>query len=685
MSFLAALDAADAPLGGKARSLARLAAAGLATPPGFVITDALFRAICPRAFAATAFDDAALSALDQLRRDIEKAPWPDGFPEELAARLRGLGTDRFAVRSSFASEDVLGALAAGVYASLVDVPLAEVESALRHVLCSAVSPGAAAYALAHGRNPADPPVAVVVHAYVSGAAEGSAAFAPGATPEPVLMVRHGSLTAGAEAELRASLERLAQTLGPLEVEWVLAAKGLVYLQERPFQAKMAPAEWQGWKDLPKSAGDRSAWRWDVAHNPLPLSPAQVGLVEFVDEGCRIGIRQRVLGGYLFYANDARALPSPIEPATAAGYFEALRADFEAHLAGLGPAPSLEAALALFASVYERIFGVLQPALKRTRRELQGFLRDHAPAGLPLLAALGAGVPSMAEERRRLAAAIRQADTDPDRARARAAYLLSFGDEAPIWDVSAPTYAEDPAPLLLAHGAASPQAQPVDWRAPNSDVERRLANSERDLWRGLLARAREAISLSEADDWLYARAQAVVRRALLATGHHLAKEGRLSDAREVFQLPLPLVRALASGSGTVGDLGALAAAGRAVTQVARKNPPPVWFSGDDKAVQGHGTGGSAIGHIVVHRSGCSPALPIDAVLLARTLLPTELPLVEAAALITETGGPLDHVAAQARERGIPAVIGAAGASSLLHEGDLVLVDGERGLVVKLARD
>jgi pyruvate,water dikinase len=78
----------------------------------------------------------------------------------------------------------------------------------------------------------------------------------------------------------------------------------------------------------------------------------------------------------------------------------------------------------------------------------------------------------------------------------------------------------------------------------------------------------------------------------------------------------------------------------------------------------------------------PAGAANAVLVARTLLPTELPLVDAAALVTETGGPLDHVAAQARERNLPAVVGAAGAMSTLTEGELVLVDGDRGLVVRL---
>ena len=70
------------------------------------------------------------------------------------------------------------------------------------------------------------------------------------------------------------------------------------------------------------------------------------------------------------------------------------------------------------------------------------------------------------------------------------------------------------------------------------------------------------------------------------------------------------------------------------------------------------------------------------LVARTLLPTELPLVAPLAIVVETGGPLDHVAAQARERGIPAVVGAAGACARFSHGDLVLVDGGTGLVIPL---
>jgi pyruvate,water dikinase len=71
-----------------------------------------------------------------------------------------------------------------------------------------------------------------------------------------------------------------------------------------------------------------------------------------------------------------------------------------------------------------------------------------------------------------------------------------------------------------------------------------------------------------------------------------------------------------------------------------------------------------------------------VLVAATLLPTELPLLHPAAILVETGTFLDHVAAQCRERGIPAVVGAAGARAALREGTLVVVDGDRGHVIAL---
>ena len=102
----------------------------------------------------------------------------------------------------------------------------------------------------------------------------------------------------------------------------------------------------------------------------------------------------------------------------------------------------------------------------------------------------------------------------------------------------------------------------------------------------------------------------------------------------------------------------------------------------------GAGGVCIGRVEIwneadadlDRGADLGAEPI--VIVARTILPTELPLIVASALVVETGGPLDHVAAQARERGIPAVVGALGALTAFAAGDRVLVDGDAGLVARI---
>jgi pyruvate,water dikinase len=685
MSFAVDLNAEHALLGGKARSLGELAAAGFSTPTGFAIADALFRSLCPSLPTIDRIDQATLAMLDTLRDRFIREPWPAGFQDELQSRLGSIGAASYAVRSSFAGEDVAGQLAAGVYESRIDVPADLVDEAIRQVLCSVFSPGAVAYALTRGKQPATAPVAVLIHAFIRGEADGSAAFAPKHMAEPLVTVRRGPLPADAHAELCTGVASLARSRGPVEIEWVLSAGRVIYLQARPFEPPVAPAVWAGWNDLNGEAGARDAWRWDAAHNPLPLSPAQAGLVALVDKACSIGMRQRVLGGYLFYRRDDRPLPLAIDCKEASSYFACLRARVEARLVALGPRPTLDAAVALFLSAYEPIFGVLQPALREAHKNLSQFLQTHAPEGLALVPILRAGVDSMASERRTRAAKISSANGEDDRAQGIADYLGLFGDEAPIWDVCASTYAETPDALVVreSSGMASPSVFSLDWRHASAEVEAMLAPALHEGWRHTLALAREAVCLGEADDWLYARVQAAVRRALLALGERLHQSAAIANLADVFYLPFELVQEIASRTAIPANLNAAAGAGRAEWERACANPPPSPVDGRGRTmVRGAGTGGRAIGRVIWHRPELRIPVAVDAVLVAKTLLPTELPLINAVAIVTETGGPLDHVAAQARERGIPAVVGADGASSAFGEGDVVLVDADRGVVVRL---
>ena len=680
MTFLAEIRVGDVRLGGKARSLADLAAVGLPTPPGFAVLDQVFRALCPEQPAIARLDAAALARLERLGRCVEGASWPPGFEAELEARLSGLAGARLAVRSSFAMEDRLGHLAAGVYESRLGVPSARVPEAIRAVLRSALSPGAVAYALAHGETPGRGPMAVLVHAFVAGEAEGSAAMVPGPASKVLLTMRRGRLSDDARKRLEDALASLSAAKGPMEVEWVLEGKKVLFLQARPFQPPPPPTIWLGWKDIDVSDDERAQWRWDAAHNPQPLSPAQAGLVELVDQACVIGIRQRVLGGYLFYSADPRPMPPAISGSEAEEYFLGLRAAIDKRLSRLGESPGLAEAIEVFIWAYQPIFGVLQPALRQVHAEMRSFLDDHAHGGVALLPTLRLSVGSMASERLALADGIARARTGEERSLALKAYLAMFGDESPTWDVMSATYAEVPETIpVLARSAAQPVA---DWQLSSAKIERMLPASLRAHWRELLGRYRVAVGLGEDDDWLYARLQARVRRALLWVGRKLTAAGAMVDGNDVFFLPLRLVRQLEQGQTPGPDLADLAADGRTAFLAALRAPPPLPLPVDDKLVRGRGAGGRVIGRVHLHRPGQRGPVGTDIVVVARTLLPTELPLLDAVALVTETGGILDHVAAQARERSIPAVVGATGAATVLAEGDLVLVDGDQGQVIKL---
>ncbi|MEX0874421.1 MAG: PEP-utilizing enzyme [Actinomycetota bacterium] len=59
-------------------------------------------------------------------------------------------------------------------------------------------------------------------------------------------------------------------------------------------------------------------------------------------------------------------------------------------------------------------------------------------------------------------------------------------------------------------------------------------------------------------------------------------------------------------------------------------------------------------------------------------------IPAAAVVVEVGGELSHAVIVARELGIPAVVAATGACSVLHDGDTVEVDGSAGFVKVLER-
>lgn len=92
-------------------------------------------------------------------------------------------------------------------------------------------------------------------------------------------------------------------------------------------------------------------------------------------------------------------------------------------------------------------------------------------------------------------------------------------------------------------------------------------------------------------------------------------------------------------------------------------------------------GSATGPVrILHSPKDSARLQPGDVLVASMTNPDWVPAIRrAVALVTDGGGMTCHAAIVSRELGVPCVVGARTATALLHDGDMVTVDGARGLV------
>jgi pyruvate,water dikinase len=142
-------------------------------------------------------------------------------------------------------------------------------------------------------------------------------------------------------------------------------------------------------------------------------------------------------------------------------------------------------------------------------------------------------------------------------------------------------------------------------------------------------------------------------------------------------------------GPMPDISRTPAALRAVNEpilwgVAHEYPRPVERPDDDRVLLAGvaASAGVATGTVRVIRSHTDIDLlqPGD-VLVCQVTSPSWAPLFPlATAVVADGGGVLSHAAIAAREHGLPAVLGTGSATSELHDGQAVRVDGTRGLVL-----
>jgi pyruvate,water dikinase len=292
----------------------------------------------------------------------------------------------------------------------------------------------------------------------------------------------------------------------------------------------------------------------------------------------------------------------------------------------------------------------------------------------------------------------------------ARFLRRYGHRAVAEiDIGMPRWRDDPSHLLgvLANYLRLPPdlADPLsEFRRGAAEAEAMVATLQRRARHRSRARAtvvgfslrrtRQLAGLREMPKYLLVLTLAGARAELVTIGRHLAAQGRVAQADDVFFLDLRDVRAALDGA----DQRALVRERRETyaQEMRRRHLPRLLLSDGTEpeaanvpAADGalRGTPASAGTVTAAARVVLDPAgahLEPGEVLVVPSTDPGWTPLfLTAGGLVMEMGGANSHGAVVAREYGIPAVVGVPDATSRIATGQRVRVDGTSGLVIAVS--
>ncbi len=297
--------------------------------------------------------------------------------------------------------------------------------------------------------------------------------------------------------------------------------------------------------------------------------------------------------------------------------------------------------------------------------------------------------------------------------AMSAFLVRYGQRAVAEiDLGMPRWSDDPSHLF---GVVAGYLEVTDeTRAPDvhfaqgqrdaaAMVERLSARARRRgrvraaIVRFCLGRARSLVGLREMPKFIMITAFGQTREVLSGIGAELRAAGALSRPDDVFFLDFDEIVSAAEGV-EVKDLVAERRREYGAEQQRRHVPRVLLSDGTepealavrDGAPSEPGTltgtpasAGMVTGSARVILDPAGATLRPGEILVAPSTDPGWTPLfLTAGGLVMEMGGANSHGAVVAREYGIPAVVGVAGATDAISTSDIVTVDGASG-VVRLA--
>jgi len=293
-------------------------------------------------------------------------------------------------------------------------------------------------------------------------------------------------------------------------------------------------------------------------------------------------------------------------------------------------------------------------------------------------------------------------------RAFAQFLATYGDRAVREaELATPRWREDPAVLIGMLSAALRAVDPeprLESRLETAHLkaereltglERRLSRIELSLVRVLVARAQRFARLRERMRAWVTRVLGMLRSIALEVDRRLLRSDPTLGQGAVFFCTYDELMTVLDGARI--DVSELVRMRRAEFMRDERRPdPPVSFVGRPPALvlppkSGVGLRGlpasggvvEGLARVLSTAGRDSGQLAPGEVLVARTTDVGLSPLfLVASAVVTELGGPLSHAALVAREYGVPAVVNVHGATTAIKTGDLLRVDGDRGVVERL---
>jgi pyruvate,water dikinase len=274
--------------------------------------------------------------------------------------------------------------------------------------------------------------------------------------------------------------------------------------------------------------------------------------------------------------------------------------------------------------------------------------------------------------------------------------VDFDAYQPTWSGQPWVVLENLRLMLLRGEVPDPGAQDRAARARQHANEReflaRLPESLRTFAGELTRLCRTYTALDDLEHYQTTRLSVPFRAALVALGGHLVRDGVMQEPSDIFFLSRATLAGYLAGDIPLAVAAAELQTGRTDHLRQCASDPPFQFGAEPEAPPSGdalrglpGAPGVADGLVrIVRSSEDFASFPPGSILVARTTNPAWTPLFyAAAAVITESGGPLSHGAVTARELGIPAVVALRGAMRIFADGERVRVYGTEGVVSRLA--